>query len=57
MDQFATLIIVHDRAHRNLDQQIVSVLAMTGASQPMLTAFGVKDAVVPKLNESVMTQS
>jgi hypothetical protein len=56
MENFATLIIVNHRPHRNLDQQIVSVLAVALAPQTMLTPFGVKDAVVPKLNECVVTQ-
>jgi hypothetical protein len=54
VDKLAGLIIVNYRAHRNLDQQIVSVLAVALAPQTMFTPFGVKDAVVAKLNECVV---
>jgi hypothetical protein len=56
MHKFASLIIVNYRAHWNLDQEIVSVLAVALASQAMFAPLGVKDAVVPKLYECVVTQ-
>jgi hypothetical protein len=56
MHKFASLIIVNYRSDRNLDQEIVSVLTVALAPETMLTPFGVKDAVVPKLNECVVTQ-
>src|SRR5688572_12578180 len=56
MHKFASLIIVNYRPNRDLDQEVVSILAVALASQTMLAPFGVKDPVVPKLDECVVTQ-
>jgi hypothetical protein len=56
VDNLPAVIIIHDRTHRNLNQQVISVLAVTLAPETMLATFRVKETVIPKLNQGVVAQ-